>query len=672
MATKKDVLSLVRIFSLRKKSQVLAYQELVAFSQKYAEQKKADIPSLAALTSDTEIQLSSHLDDLAEEKKCALVYDQGRISSVVYPEFFPELVKKKYKEIAEDPEIPFPNENTFQIKIPSDNVDSVDIKADFVQVLGNAKEGGSRLLRLSFPQGINNILTPSDIIGNRLMELCVEKVRLYLNTQRNAFYMLSKLRGVFKSKEQVLKDMINSIITQRTQALETIHNPTEFSFSFWTHLANAIIREYREKTNKLEKEHSHCQAAYLLGFYNVYYKGLIQKEKDIEATLKILDQRMRQTPYYFTVSDISSFKDKQGLLLTRKYSREQMHKYIEEKTKPIEGASIPEIFRLKSADRKEYFVAKEVILPLTVKKLQDASKEYRGVFLEEFKSNIENIKKTDEMKSDDAFNARLEKKVRSDDPLLSGLLSYEMLYLTLQESKPRYDVNQEISRILDESRAKLLPIDEILRLNRRELFSQAKMSLPIWKTMPVVNRIFGFLKRFLTGAQMRQPKSQSKKKKKIDFPVSASGVKLLGAQPPPSRKSFKESEAVIPSSPGSPAKSARAQAQALQNAMASLKLQFIGNTSIEDGMGALVEKWNPLFDPQAKANLVEDVNSLVRDFLRKLKRGFLFKPPDADRIRNMAESLAENHAFDQIKKRDALKRYIELYMISVLGARKKG
>jgi hypothetical protein len=35
----------------------------------------------------------------------------------------------------------------------------------------------------------------------------------------------------------------------------------------------------------------------------------------------------------------------------------------------------------------------------------------------------------------------------------------------------------------------------------------------------------------------------------------------------------------------------------------------------------------------------------------------------------MAESLGANHAFDQIKKRDALQRYIELYMINVLGGK---
>ena len=246
MATKNDVLALLRAFALRRKNQVIVFSDFVTFSQKYSEQKKSDVPSLATLTSDTEIQLSTHLEDLAEESRCALVYDQGRIGSVVYPEFFSELVKRQYKDIANDAEVPFPNQNTLETKIPQDNILNVDIKSDFVRLLGAKDDEESSLLQLMFPQGINPLIVPSDLLGNQLLSLCVEKVRLYLNTQRNAFYMLSKLRGVFSTKEQLLKDMINSVVAARNQALETIHNPTEFSFMFWTHLANAIIREYRE------------------------------------------------------------------------------------------------------------------------------------------------------------------------------------------------------------------------------------------------------------------------------------------------------------------------------------------------------------------------------------------------------------------------------------------
>ncbi len=665
MADKKDVLALLRAYALRRKSHIVGFADFVNFSQKYSEQKKAEIPSLATLTGDTEIQLATHLEDLAEENRCALVYDQGKIGSVVYPEFFSELVKRKYKEIQDDPEVSFPNQQTMDLKIPAESIESVDIKADFVKLLGE-KEEESRLLQLMFPEGINPIVVPSDLIGNTLLRLSVEKVRLYLNTQRNAFYMLSKLRGVFRTKEQVVKDMINSVVSARSNALETIHNPTEFSFVFWTHLANAIIREYREKTNKLDREHTFCQAAYLLGFYNVYFKGRTQKKKDSEAALKMLDKRLRQAPYYFTVSDIGSFKDNQGLPLSRKYSTEQMHKYLEEKIKPEDTASLPEVFRLKAADKREYYVAREVLLPLAAKKIQDASTEYRKVYTGDFAKQLSALKKIPEMKSDDTFAVKLERRVKNEDPLLCALLSYEMLFLTLQDTKPNYDVQQEIGRILNTTANRLIPMDELLRLNRREILAQAKMSLPIWKTVPLVNRLFGFLKKFLSGAQLKSTKKKSKKKQPSEASSSPPGTKLLGAEgePPQTRPAERSSEP----SGGQPV-SARARALALQKAMAGLKMQFVGNASLDESMEDLIDKWNPLFDPQAKANLVEDVNSLVRDFLRKLKKGFLVKPPNAARIRNMAESLAANHAFDQIKKREALQRYVELYMISVLGGK---
>ena len=664
MATKNDILALVRIFAVRKKNQMLPFSEFTVFAQKYAEQKKGDRPTLATLLSDTELQLATYLDELAEEKRCSLVYDQGKISTVVFPDFFNQVIKKRYDDIENDTEMPFPSESALDIELPRDLITSIDVKKDFVRILGDSGDSDTGMYRLNFPEGINSFVVPAQLLNQPLLKLSVQKIRLYLGTQRNAFYMLSKLRSVFKSKEQVLRDTINSVLTQRSQALETIMKPTDFSFGFWTHLANAIIREYREKTNKLEREHSYCQAAYLLGFYNVYFKGIQQKQKDEDSALKTLDRRLRLAPYYFTVSDITEFKDNSGLKLSRKYSPDRMHQYLEEKSKTQEGDTLPEIFRLKVAGRKEYFVCKEVYLPLTVKKIQESSSNFGKPYIEEWKRQIENNRKSAEMKNDDAFSRALDQKLVKESPLLKALLSYELLYLTLQESKPNYDINAEINRILNTQGQKLIPIEDILRLDRKDLLNQAKMSLPFWKTVPVLNRFFSLLKRFLTGAKPA-PKVKTKKGSKSQQSENTApdaGAKLLGSGAPSPRHAASERE-------GASGKSGKSGVVALQKAMASMKLQFIGNSGLDESIGSLIEKWNPLYDPQAKANLVEDVNSLVRDFLRKLKKGFMTRPPDAARIRNMSEGLAENHAFDQIKKRDALRRYIELYMIKVLGGR---
>ena len=115
-------------------------------------------------------------------------------------------------------------------------------------------------------------------------------------------------------------------------------------------------------------------------------------------------------------------------------------------------------------------------------------------------------------------------------------------------------------------------------------------------------------------------------------------------------------------------RSAKARQAALQQTVARLKIEMIGaDANVNQRLDELIERWNPLFDPVAKANLVEDVNAMIRDYVRKLRRGFLVRHPDVQRIRSLAESLAENEAFLEIKRKDFLRRYIEAYMLKLLG-----
>jgi len=104
--------------------------------------------------------------------------------------------------------------------------------------------------------------------------------------------------------------------------------------------------------------------------------------------------------------------------------------------------------------------------------------------------------------------------------------------------------------------------------------------------------------------------------------------------------------------------------------VAGLKEHFVGKgLTMEQKLADLAAKWNPLYDTRAKQNLVEDINSMIRDYLRSLKRGFKVQPPDVQRIQNLAKTLAQNKSFNKIKKKEYLFRYIEIYMIKLLGER---
>lgn len=60
---------------------------------------------------------------------------------------------------------------------------------------------------------------------------------------------------------------------------------------------------------------------------------------------------------------------------------------------------------------------------------------------------------------------------------------------------------------------------------------------------------------------------------------------------------------------------------------------------------------------------------MIRDFIRKMKKNFRFRPPDIQRINDIATRLAENNAFSQIRKREDFKTYIKLYIIKILWNR---
>jgi predicted transcriptional regulator len=108
----------------------------------------------------------------------------------------------------------------------------------------------------------------------------------------------------------------------------------------------------------------------------------------------------------------------------------------------------------------------------------------------------------------------------------------------------------------------------------------------------------------------------------------------------------------------------------LLRSIQSLVSQYVpkGRT-IDATLDELAEKWNPLFATEQKKNLVEDVNALVRDFLRPIRRSLFERPPDVKRIHSLAEQLSTSKSLAQIKKRDILTLYIELYMIRCLQIR---
>ena len=65
-------------------------------------------------------------------------------------------------------------------------------------------------------------------------------------------------------------------------------------------------------------------------------------------------------------------------------------------------------------------------------------------------------------------------------------------------------------------------------------------------------------------------------------------------------------------------------------------------------------------------NLTEDVNTLIKDYLRKVLRTMKSEGFTKERIESLAESLVKTPGMQKIGEEDALMMYVQLYIIKLV------
>ncbi len=673
MSSSSDALKIVQSLVKRTRSARLAYPALVSYAEKYLARAADEDPSLEDFADNCTNMMTAYLVELEKDGKVDLQYDNGAITQVHYPDYYPALVRTVFQRIDEQPDRPFPTDDTMPIGIPAEIVRPVDVKTEFVRWIAKAREAEKHdVLRLMFPDGVHSALISTDLIPRKMAKICVQKIRTYLRSERNAGYMRSKLASIFRQREMAMKDMLSSILTTPDQALRTVFEPTDFTFHFWTQLSSTIIKEYSTKKDKLTEEHGYCQAAYLLGYYNVHHRGVQQRSRDRETALRQLENQLRKKPYVFTISDIHGFKDKRGVALTKKYSVDDVNRFIADQIKPGEDQALPRMVRIRSTDGQEYYVYRDYIPSVTVEHVFTARKELRDHYVESWKSAMQRNKRLPEMTDDPAFAKSVDTELQRSDPLLHTLLNYNLLYLARQEGNVSGDLEVELNEIFHPKEPRLRPTPAILNLERKKLYSDARLLLPFWQAIPLLSSFVAFIKRVFMGVSEDERLAREERKAKRKSPTRSPALSASSSGAPAGATTVRYSpdgsgmsDAPSPTSSGS---SRRAQQARFKDAVRNLQKEYVrpGSTP-ERTLTELADRWNPLLDVVAKENLVEDVNSLSRDFLRRMKVSFRMIPPTRDRVNEWADSLVQADAFSQIRRIDDLKEYIKLYMLTLLG-----
>ncbi|MFP4178701.1 MAG: hypothetical protein ACLFSA_01475 [Spirochaetaceae bacterium] len=682
MSSEKDLEQIIRAYSLKKETSKISRYQMEKYAAHWSEEFKRNKPGFTDFSTYTSDKFDDVLESLEERGVLETGRDQNNSQELTYLRFYPYFVNKIYGEIEKDPEKPFPNEQFYGGSFPNSVVEEVEVKTEFVDALREANERGGVVYRFTFPEGIRSLVVLPDLLLKKMLSLCTSKIRNYLSLQKNHEYAYNKLVGMFPNKESNLRDMFSNIMTQQSMALNTIRDPDDFTFQFWTNLSTMVVNEFREKENKLDREHSFCQSAYLLGMYALYYKSKKKDKRERELAMKAAEEKIKNPPYCHTFSDIHGFKDKNGYPIARKVSREDLAQFLDAKTKQAPDAPLPSILRVRTDDKGEFFASKERALTMILQRCHGVSREIKNNYVKEWANVLGDYKKLPVMNSRKLFQEDIWRRVKEKDPILAATLRFELVYVLLKETKPIKEVYYEAQRILNEKQGSLIPIDEILRLDQKRIITEARTHLPLWKSIPLVGRIGVYLGKLFRslgkraekrdalsresreqGAEEGQPSArepqggESGEGKKDG---SYAGTKTLGA---PASKTGASSA----SREGERRKAEIQRRKEYKKAMEKLTSEYVeSGRSVDETLKELMEEWNPLVDGQAKKDLVEDVNSAVRDFLRKIRRK-MTSPPNRERIQNLASQIAEYQAFSRIKQKRAFQKYIELYMIKLLG-----
>lgn len=565
----------------------------------------------------------------------------GAVSSIHYTGYYLTEVARYYTRMAENSELPFPSEEHLAVTVPGDLARSIAVSEQFMELL-TEESGEDQLLALRFPDEVRPVLATLHVIRERMPRLVLYKVRSYLRTDRNASYLETKLRSIFRTREILVHDTIETALTRPDDALRSIIEPNDFHFHFWTQLSTMIIKEYAKKNEKLEIEHAYVQAAYMLGYFSVHYKGRNQRRAQLEETRKLLGEGLQKPPYAFTPQDVYALTDDKGVAITKKAKQEEINAWLEEMRTPAEGSRVGDLVTVNTPEKSGLLVHTRQYLPLLFRQIRTASTVLRRTMTNEMAQSMLQERNDRWVVDDDAYEQELAKRVRAEYPLLAGLATFQTLFLVADGVDHPTAVRERALGLVDTTNDRLRPWSDILEIPRSICYQDARLQLPAWMLIPIVRGIVRLMRRmFRTGARHRRPRPRT------------------------GRSSPAPSAAEQRSSSGSGDREARKER--FRAVVEELQREYLAeHQSAEARLQELARQWNPLIEPVARENLVEDVNSLCRDTIRRMRLVRTLEPPTPERIEELARRIAGNSTFDRIKRRATFETYLRLYMLTVL------
>ena len=644
MSSKVSIYALLKSFASHQNGPAVPYTNFCEYVKKYAQKHVDDQPELTPFVTQPDENIQHELDILDSQKKILLHGDASDKRIIYVISYLVEKYNNRYTELQNNPAVPFPLATDLPKSVPLEIVEKVPANELIISLLeGKHNLNSSILYGLELPKELPVILMPSTTNVNILLEICLSKMRQMLCKEEFHDYFLKKLKIANPGKEISVKNFFNQFTLKPNDALAGLKEAGD-NFYFWSQLCFFIKKDYEKVKDYTQEDIAVLQSVYITGIAISFFKNKAQQNLQRATALKNLEQSLSKPPYYFSRDAIAKFVDSRGVPLIGQYSVEDMNNFLLTQSTTTESNELPPLLTFKtiSTDTR-YYIYKSKVIPLIVRLCSDARETVRDNITKEWYNLYKEFDSTPEMSDQAAFEERLEQEVKTTSPILYALLNSNFLSLVHYETRVSHDTPAETINLF--ANGKLLSYSELLQMSRSEISTDAKILLPFWYTTPIISWFMSLFMRPV--GKKRNKKKQTTKRTVKTF----SDDEVYEAH----SETFKKGDS-----------SMDRRHQLIKAANALEKKLIPEGSTLDRELAAYEHQWNKLLSKPNADNLTEDVNSLIRDYMRKTIRTLQGSSFTIDRIRNLAEALVATPSLRRIKDQEELTMYVQLYILKLV------
>jgi hypothetical protein len=564
----------------------------------------------------------TELARLSDEQKC-VIQGEAPHQRVFLPDFFIERLENIYLAIENSNSKPFPDESYFREKIPPKLIREVSVENGLIDYLGDPQQSLLPIIKLVFPENFGHALVLSTHIPKRLLEASILKLKYSLQTTKTLVFYQQKLLTRFPGQEPNVKRFIKNLTLNHSACIEDLMESKDFTFSSWIFLHPLIKMHIKDTIVRDDGISPESMALYqsitFLQSFNNYYKVVAISNRNKMLSFAAVYERMADPPYMYTFNGLMKLSKQGGVLILQRYNENDLKEWLDNKA-ISDDEKLPQIFKFKMLNDDDFFVRKDKVFTLCASLLKDLRPKVKMEITNRWTKLIGDYYKEKAMENDLDFEALIAKISRLYAPPLMSIF-YSPKFDVLQQGVIAEGI--EPPKNVDYFRnGKIMPLRNLLDLKRADLLLYCKLSLPFWYSIPFIAAIGHILKH----------KSNNVYYTEADKQLEAEASQYLKQS---AKKIIKE---IVPD-----------------------------NTTPDDYMKTMLNRWNRLINKVSKDKLTHDVDMSVKNGKQHIDKLLKRRILTQSMLNEVAENIIHsNSSLERISNKNALRIYIKLSIIKTL------